>query len=247
MAAHYRDVLRSAIIAGEWAPGARLEAAGLAARYEASTTVMREALTRLSADQLVESRPNQGFFVRRISVDELEDLTRLRIHVDTLGLRLAIERGDLAWEQTVLAAEHALRRTPRRTEADPLHTTEAWSSAHRAFHIALVEASAVPLIVHNTKVLFDATELYRRWAAPSAGASGRSIGDEHADITAATLDRDADGATAILTRHYQRTCDVIVASGLGEQVVGDAADQPLRVRDVEDAARRRQPVAARGQ
>jgi len=214
-------VLRAEILSGRLAPGARLQPAALASRYGTSTTVIRAVLAELGKERLVTSKPNQGYYVTRLSLPELQDLTLVRCHNDTLALRLAVERGDVAWETDILSAFHVLVRTPRRSPEDPTHTTDAWSAAHRVFHLTLLDACGVEILVDVAGILFDSTELYRRWAAPSPVASSRCIDDEHRAILDACLARDAEQAQARLEEHYRTTLDVILRAGLQE--VGSAS------------------------
>ena len=55
----YED-LRALIIGGEYAPGERLRAEALAARFGTSRTPVREALMLLEGDGLVEIEPRRG-------------------------------------------------------------------------------------------------------------------------------------------------------------------------------------------
>ncbi len=214
LAAHFRAVLRTEILSGHLPPGSRLQPAVLAGRYGTSTTVIREVLAQLSKERLVTARPNQGYYVVRLSLAELQDLTLVRCHNDTLALKLAIERGDLAWETDIMTAFHVLSRTARRSPDDPAHTTEEWAAAHRVFHLALLKACGVQILVDIAEICFDATELYRRWAAPSAAATQRCIDDEHRVILDACLARDTKQAQTRLAEHYQTTLDVILQAGL---------------------------------
>jgi DNA-binding transcriptional MocR family regulator len=70
--------VRRAILGGEWKPGAKLQPRTLAERFGTSTTVVREALTRLAGDGLVTTRRNRGFFVPGLNLRELSDITKLR-------------------------------------------------------------------------------------------------------------------------------------------------------------------------
>ncbi|GAB3158245.1 GntR family transcriptional regulator [Micromonospora sonneratiae] len=225
LASHFQGVVRDEIMQGKLPPGTHLKPAELARKHSTSTTVIREALVRLTNEKLVVARPNQGFFVPSLSLSELEDLTRVRMHCDTLALELAIERGSLAWETSIVTAHHVLARTPRRSPEDPEHTTEAWSRAHRAFHLTLIEACQVPMLLTIAATAFDSTELYRRWSAPSPAASSRCVDEEHTQILEATLQRDADKATALLREHYERSLQVMLASGLIE---ADGSARPDR-------------------
>jgi len=214
LASQYREAIRRDITIGNLRPGEHLKPAALATQYDTSTTVIRDSLAKLASEKLVVARPNQGYFVLSLALGELEDLTRVRVHCDSLALELAIDRGDIAWETTVMTKHHILSRTTRRSVDDPNHTTEAWSSAHREFHLALIEACGVPLLLDVAAATFDSTELYRRWAAPSAAAGNRSIDVEHAEIMQAALARETAKAIGLLREHYERSLHIILDSGL---------------------------------
>lgn len=204
-----RDVLR-----GEWRPGERLQPSQLASRYSNSTTVVREALTRLAGEGFILMKPNRGFFVPDLSAQSLRDLTTVRCTIEELAIRLSIERGGLDWESEIIASHHRLARTPRRTSDDPSHVDEEWSRAHRAFHENLLAGCDVPHLVSFSRQLANSTEIYRRWAAPSRTATTRAVEDEHAAIMRATLDRDVKLAGKLLRRHYERSTEIILESEL---------------------------------
>lgn len=208
------EQIRSDILTGVWAPEERLSPGALVTRYAASSTVLREALTRLAGESFVVLEPNRGFFVRRLQLDELEDLTLLRCHLESLALRLAIERGGVSWESELVAAHHQLVRTPRRSVADPYRTSEEWSTAHRTFHATLIEACRIPPLLAMCANLFDATELYRRWSAPAPKGFSRDVEAEHAGILEATLGRDTELAVARLCEHYRVTATILMEIGL---------------------------------
>lgn len=208
--------IRRTILRGVWSPGERLQPTTLAAQFETSTTVIRESLTRLAGEGLVRIRPNRGFFVAELNLRELADLTELRCISEALAARLSVERGDLAWESGLIAAHHNLARTPRRRADDPAQVSEAWSRAHRAFHLKLLEACDCQAMVSLSSNLADSTELYRRWAAPSPAASGRDVEKEHELLLEAALNRDAEALARLLREHYEATVQVVMQSGLLE-------------------------------
>ncbi|WP_158268789.1 GntR family transcriptional regulator [Salinibacterium hongtaonis] len=207
-------VIRDAILMGEVEPGSRLQTAALAEKYDSSTTVVREALTRLSTERIVRNIPQRGFFVQELSIDELDDLGRVRIHNDTFGLRLAVERGDLEWENLIITTHHRLSRVPRRDPQLPAVTRLEWTDAHRAFHLALLAACRIDIVQQVAAVVFDSTELYRRWAAPSFKPAHHDIDREHEQILQAALDRDVDRAAELLASHYGHSHAIMLKAGL---------------------------------
>ncbi|WP_164540667.1 GntR family transcriptional regulator [Streptomyces abyssomicinicus] len=208
------QALRDAILSGVWSPGQRLQPAALADRLGVSTTVVREALTRLAGDQLVTPIPNRGFFVRGLDLTEFADITELRCVVEALGSRLAVERGELRWESDLIAAHHAMTRTPRRVSDDPAHINAEWQAAHRRFHMQVLAASDCRPILISAGQLADQTELYLRWAAPSTAASTRDVEAEHRRILDAALARDAEELAHALRDHYEATLAVVREAGL---------------------------------
>lgn len=206
--------IRTDILNGRWVPGEKLQPAVVAADYDTSTTVIREALTRLVGEKFVVLEPNRGFFVPHLSLDELRDLTEVRCRAEGLAIELALDRGDIAWESRLIAAHHGLARTPRRHEEDPLSVADAWADAHRLFHRTLLEACEVPVLMELSRQLSYSTELYRRWAATSVAGKARNIEKEHERILEAALSRDAELTSRLIRTHYETTAGVILKSGL---------------------------------
>src|SRR5947199_10860020 len=95
------EALRSELLNGVLAPGQKLKMMDLAQRFGVSQSVIREALTRLAENGLITATPQLGFRVRELSVEDITALTETRVEVESFALRLAIERGDLAWEAGV--------------------------------------------------------------------------------------------------------------------------------------------------
>lgn len=216
LSTHVRSALRSDILSGKWAPGEKLQLTDLSSHYQTSSTVVREALTRLVGDRLVLLKANRGFFVPVLSLAELKDITELRCVNEEFGIRLAVERGDLAWESELMAAHHTLERTPYRTEGDDAQLTDDWVRAHQAFHEKLLQACAVPTLIDLTCTLSDLTQLYNRWAGRATRFVNRDVAQEHREILAAALNRDAKEASKLLRSHYETTLKAIEKAGFSE-------------------------------
>ncbi|NHN54179.1 GntR family transcriptional regulator [Calidifontibacter sp. DB0510] len=199
--------LRADLITGVHPPGERLKFAPLCERYGASVSVVREALTRLEQQGLVESEPRIGFRVRQVSVEDLDDLTETRIDVETLALRHAIEHGDIDWETALVAAHHRLERTAMLSDDDPPQLRDDWESAHVAFHDALLAGCTRRWLLGMARTLRDAGEFYRRLS--QVHEPDRDVAGEHRGLLDAALARDADEATRLLREHYERTAAIV--------------------------------------
>lgn len=204
------DLLRADVLGGVHPPGSKLKFAPLCERYGASVSVVREALTRLAEQGLVEAEPRVGFRVRSLSAADLRDLTATRIDLETLALRYAIERGGMDWESQLVAAHHRLERTPMLTDGPPVRIADDWETAHAAFHAALLDGCDSRWLLSLTYTLRGAAEFYRRWSLTQEPA--RDVAGEHRAIFEAVLARDVDAATERLRGHYRHTADIVERS-----------------------------------
>ncbi|MBW1680014.1 MAG: GntR family transcriptional regulator [Deltaproteobacteria bacterium] len=73
-------------------PGTRLNVKDLARTLEMSQTPVREALSMLEREQMIERRPQRGFVVRGLTLREVEDIYDLRISLEELAARQAAKR-----------------------------------------------------------------------------------------------------------------------------------------------------------
>ncbi len=86
------EQIKNDIITCALAPGQQLNESVLSEHYQVSTTPIREALTSLQQDKLVEYVTNQGFMVSMISVVDVQEIFEARLLFESYLLRLAIER-----------------------------------------------------------------------------------------------------------------------------------------------------------
>jgi DNA-binding GntR family transcriptional regulator len=203
--------IRESIFNGTLRPGDRIQPSVLGEQYSASTTVIREALSLLAGERLVQTRTGHGFYIPELKRSELVDLTLVRQTVESLAVRLAAERGGVDWESALMAAHHKLAKTPRRTEANPNHTSQEWARAHREFHAQLIVACDIPVLLDICQQLGSATELYRVWVGELSRGTARNVEAEHAAILDAVLAEDPGKAAEALAAHYQGTADMILA------------------------------------
>nr|WP_049761296.1 GntR family transcriptional regulator [Rubrobacter xylanophilus] len=86
------DQLRALIVEGEYGPGERLIEEQLAERLKVSRTPIRQALTRLEAEGLVEIIPNKGAMVCSFSIDDVWDIYDLRAVLEGYAARRAASK-----------------------------------------------------------------------------------------------------------------------------------------------------------
>jgi DNA-binding GntR family transcriptional regulator len=191
------------LLGGRITPGARLKISDLCQSMSVNLSAIREALSRLSSEGLVIAEPQRGFRAAPISIDDLRDLTRVRIEIEVLCIRRSIEIGDVAWEARVVSAYHSLSRTTR------FPPNRQWWVLHEAFHMAICSGCDSPWLLRLRDLIFIQAERYRRLSAVQGGAN-RDIDAEHKELLDAVLARDAGRAAATVTNHFMLTTAILL-------------------------------------
>lgn len=89
--------VREAIQRGELSPGERLVERTLAARLGVSHIPVREALTRLAEEGLVERTPRRGARVAALTEEELAEISSLRIVLE----QFVCDRVQAVWSESI--------------------------------------------------------------------------------------------------------------------------------------------------
>lgn len=198
------DRIRSAILAGDFAPHQRLIEADLSERYEATRAAVRSALLTLAGEGLIERLPNRGARVRAITPREAIEIAEVRIGLECLCARKAAEHvGD--------DDVPALRRLRDDIEAA---VAEGRLLDYAELNREL-DREVRRLSRHET-----ATVLLERLLAQSArhqfrlafqpGRAAQSV-DEHVAIIDAILARDPDAAEEATRAHLIGVIDLLTA------------------------------------
>jgi DNA-binding GntR family transcriptional regulator len=196
--------LRRDVLQGAWEPESRLKVDELQGHYGFSSSPLREALSRLAQEGLVRADERRGFRVAPISMDDLDDITRMRLMLDVPALQDAIVHGDDSWEAGIVAASHRLERVESRLADGPVVLDDDWSSLHRDFHMCLLAACTSERQRAWSASLFDQAERYRRFSARNRQTVRRKS-DEHKRLMNAVLARDGDTAAVLLAEHIEGT------------------------------------------
>ncbi|HYM71828.1 MAG TPA: FCD domain-containing protein [Stellaceae bacterium] len=202
--------LRRDILRGVFRPGERLRIDGLCDRYEIGATPLREALNRLSAEELVNREEQRGFRVAPVSLADLDELTKTCCWISELALRESIRNGDADWEEAVVLAAHRLSRIPREGADGYASFNPEWEEKHRAFHLTLIGACGSRWLIDFYATLMDRNTRYR-YLAFADGSEPRDVEAEHRTIVEAVLARDAERAIAAANAHLRKTTDSVIA------------------------------------
>lgn len=202
---HSYERLREDIVTGRLEPGQKLRVEHLRHDYGVSAGTLREAITRLASDALVVAEGQRGFRVAPIAVEDLEDITRLRVQIETEALRQSIRVGTPAWKQAVRASYAAL------SAEEPIapERRRQWEQLNLQFHETLLSGHASPWTLRVLRLLSRHTERYRSFAMALPGAV-RDVHAEHAEIFEYALSGQDARAALALEAHIRTTPDLLI-------------------------------------
>jgi DNA-binding GntR family transcriptional regulator len=214
--------LRRAILAGQLAPGARLQETELAASLGVSRNPVREALSRLEAQGLVRSVPNQGARVISPLPAQVQDALLVRAQLELLAVRLALRKarlcqfdalaGIVAQMQVLAADSRALppeQSLPLKSDGAPSFRDAGvhgrMNLLDTAFHEGLVASAESDSLQHtwNAAAPLDLIFVHNMAASPAyADRSALADAEKHARLLAALRSCHATCAEAALREHF---------------------------------------------
>lgn len=136
-------VLRQRILSGELKGGQRLMEVPLAEQLKISRTPVREAMSRLAEEGLLERSKTTGFVVRAFELEDIYDAMDLRGVLEGMAVRFAAERGvDPALLKKMA---HVVRKLDDSVSADEIDF-DAYASLNSEFHSILSHMSGSRLL-----------------------------------------------------------------------------------------------------
>jgi DNA-binding GntR family transcriptional regulator len=190
--------IRSGIMTGEIAPGGMYSVPALSSQLGVSATPVREAMLDLANEGLVVPVRNRGFRVVSLSVQDHENILKLRLllEVPSTGEVAVIHRSEDLPKFRRLAEQ-----MPEDVRARDL---QAYLDADREFHLGLLgllnNARLVDIVgmLRNQSRLYDVGKLVEH---------GQMLENalEHSEIIAAIERRDREGTEDVVRRHLLRT------------------------------------------
>jgi len=188
--------LREMILTGVLPAGEKLKIEQLRKLLETGASPVREALSLLTSDMLVERIDQRGFRAAPASRANFEEILNLRCAIEDMALRQSITQADSDWEERLVLSHHRMVRAAN---------TPNFEIAHKVFHMTLLSNAASPMLERYCSQLYDLNIRYRYLAAAAANYQRRDISAEHIDILDAAIGRNADVASKALLTHYRLT------------------------------------------
>jgi phosphonate utilization transcriptional regulator len=198
--------LERRILAGELAPGDKLNEADIAGELSVSRGPVREAFRALEQAGLVRTEKNRGVFVRQVSVEEADEIYEVRAGLDEMIGRLAAERATAEEVDELKDMVKRMQQVARNKDV------AAYYPMNVRFHDRLAEVSGNKTLAATYRRLVNELHLYRRETLARGANSFPISTREHAQIIDAIARGDAEEAGVLLREHAMQSRDRLHAT-----------------------------------
>ena len=198
--------LERRILAGELAPGDKLNEEDIAGSLNVSRGPVREAFRALESAGLVRMEKNRGVFVRQVSIAEADEIYEVRAGLDELIGRLAAER---IRPPQLSELRELLKKMQQAARA---RDVEAYYPLNVRFHDRLAELTGNATLLCAYRRLVNELHLYRKETLARGPDSFPISTREHAEIVDALARKDCDRAGKLLYEHAMESRDRLHAA-----------------------------------
>jgi GntR family transcriptional regulator, rspAB operon transcriptional repressor len=190
------DAIKHRIITCAFKPGEYINELQLSALLDIGRTPVHQALDRLMIEGMVEVIPRKGVIVKPVSLNEVLQITEVRLINEPLGARLAAEHAN---NSDIADLADVLKRAKH---WGALRNVEQMMLLDREFHLTIAKASKNDVLMELLRNLHERS--LRFWfISLNAPAHYESVQNEHAAIMDAVRQRDAAKADAAMRRHIE--------------------------------------------
>jgi DNA-binding GntR family transcriptional regulator len=149
------DIIRAAVVSGEYQPGQKLREMELSTSFGVSNSVIREAFNVLQGEGVVTSDPYRGRSVFSLGETEAKELVLMRCSLEALAAFLAAEKLSSVWGKKIRDVAEEIRFLKPasflewvRVELD-FHRA-VWGGAENKWLFQQLNQLAIPLLSVNT-------------------------------------------------------------------------------------------------
>ncbi len=192
------EAIKEGIISGYWKAGDRINDQELADKYQVSRLSVREALSKLVEARILEKVHWKGYYVRKITWEELESIFEIREALEQLALKNFMERATEKEIEQLIEAVAQSERDLNNNDYDKFMKSDFM------FHEIIYKYSGnpwIPYILSVAKILIDI--LRRIEKVEGWQEVGRASITEHKEIIEKIKNRDKTSALKLLKKHLQ--------------------------------------------
>ncbi len=217
------DVLHAGILAGDLAPGQRLDVGLISSQLGISRTPVKDALHRLSAEGLIEIHARKGTFVTKISPVDVRETFEVRAALEGLACELLAGRLTPSMAQKLAKLNGAMYA--------PNLTTVEHARLNNEFHRLIVENASNRRLLKLYSELNSHLQLARvYYGSKDWQHRGSIVAKEHQQIIEALTENRPVDAKRLMEAHIRGAMDRLisqilhgVAAGAPEEAAASAS------------------------
>jgi DNA-binding GntR family transcriptional regulator len=195
--------LRTAIIKGIIPVGERIKETEYSERMNISRTPIREALKRIEDEGLVEYIPNVGVIVKKVSKEDVEEIFKIRIALETLATKNAMEI------MTEKEFEQMYQLLVKTEEANSRNEVDRVIDLFTDFNDMIYRFSRMPRLEHIVNRLRDYLKRFRDISLTSQARRKKAL-EEHWIIYNIMKEKNYDVLPLIISNHLDYAKSYII-------------------------------------
>lgn len=189
--------LKDDIVTGVLKSNERLILSKVAEQFNASEVPVREAIKKLEVNGLVKNVPYVGAVVKALNDTEVKDLYQIRAYVESLAIKLAIQRSDKAGikklKEIIMVMEGAMK------EGD----VAEFGRTDKKFHLEIARQSGNTRLHRMIEELWNETEQAQSIFRADPALMKQSF-EEHLDIFHTIVKNNIEQAEELAKKHRLR-------------------------------------------
>lgn len=194
------NVLRKAILQGDFEPGERLIQEELATSLGVSRMPVREALRKLETEGLIELVPHRGAVVKLLDIEDIKEIYELRSNLEEMAVSKSVEGLSV---DDILELEQLTQLMKKSEGADE------FVEANIEFHRILIKHCPWNRLVSFIETLWNGFPQQTPHMVPRQVEISNK---EHDDILQAVKEKDSSKAGRLISGHIKRTGDALVVN-----------------------------------
>jgi DNA-binding GntR family transcriptional regulator len=208
--------IRHQILSGQLLPGDRLVQNDLAIRFSVSRTPIREALSELKQEGLVDFSSYKGASVAKVSIENLVDIYTVRIALESHASFLSTQNSNDKLIKELSEKMEQMGKAFRENDFEQL------VKSHNEFHLTVYRSAETPLLYELILRYMALCNVYQRMSFKIGRGANDPI-KEHYDIIHIMQYREADAVAALMRSHLGQTMNELktaLMSGSVDQASG---------------------------
>jgi DNA-binding GntR family transcriptional regulator len=198
------EKLKQMILNGDLIPGQKINKVELATMLGVSITPVNEVVSRLVGENLIDKINRKGYFVKKLTFDDLKEFFAVRAGLEGIAIRLCIA--------TLSAKELDKFNNIFDKFVLPFDQVEYinYIKADQEFHEKIIELCGNSIIINFDRNFNFVMKSYQKGLIrpPEETLS------EHLEIVNAIKERNSQKAQALITSHHLKSRDVLKSKHL---------------------------------